>query len=216
MKMKKILALALAAVLLMAVTVAGTVAYLTDTTAEVSNVFEATGIDIDLKETKNPDGTENANGVTNWQAEMIPGMTYSKNPIVSVVRPTTDVDIWLFVKFEDSNIAALTYDPTLNKEEDGEVVGDNGWTKGDGNTIPENVYYRKVLKADTVECTCTTNPHWHMLDGDTVSIATTVTKATDGTIGGGSLKWTAYAIQVMGANNTEMDAEAAWTALGAN
>ncbi|MBR6668131.1 MAG: SipW-dependent-type signal peptide-containing protein, partial [Clostridia bacterium] len=52
---KKILVLALAAVLLVAVSVGGTVAFLQDRTQEIVNTFTTSNIDITLEESKNLD-----------------------------------------------------------------------------------------------------------------------------------------------------------------
>ena len=195
MKTKKILALALAAVLLVAVSVAGTLAYLADYTQPVLNTFSPAGIDINLDETE-----------TGWTMQMIPGTSKAKDPIVSVEKTTT-VDIFLFVKFEETvDENYLTYESTLTG---------NGWALVDGET---NVYYRPVT-ADEIKngiaCTdCRDDglAHWHLLADDEVSIADNVGANLD-QIPGGTMTWTAYAIQQMGSNNIVMSPEDAWAAL---
>lgn len=181
MKNKKILALALAAVLLVAVGVGGTLAWLADTTEEVKNTFTAAGIDITLEETEGlVDGK--------WEMQMIPGTSKAKNPVVTVEKATT-VDIILFVQFTETvNEDHLTYTSTLTDV--------NGWTYDE----QKKVYYRLVsaesVKTGTVVCDlCTdTDLHWHMLAGDEVEVKNTVTENTTG----GEMKWQAWAVQQTG------------------
>lgn len=190
----RILLTALAALLLVVVAVGGTVAWLTDTTDEIKNTFTAAGIDITLIETKNPDGTEVSEGVKNWSAKMIPGQTYAKNPVVTV-EDTTDVDIYLFVKFEETNTPStyLTYTSTLTTE--------NGWTKLD---VQDNVWYRVVGANDETKS-------WNLLQNDTIQVKDTVSKDNMSAAASAELKYTAYAIQK---DNVGTVAEA-WTKINA-
>ena len=182
MKMKKILALMLAALLLVAVGVGGTLAWLADTTEEVKNTFTAAGIDITLEETEGLVDNK-------WEMQMIPGTSKAKNPIVTVEDATT-VDIILFVQFTETvNEDELTYTSTL--------TANNNWTWDETN----NVWYRLVSAADVAkEFTCTENGcqdkdlHWHMLADDKVEVKNTVTANTTG----GEMKWQAWAVQQTG------------------
>lgn len=115
MKTKKILALALAAVLLVAVSVAGTVAYLTAVSPEVTNTFTESDISVDLKETV----------PTNQTAQVIPGVDIPKDPKVTV---TSNIDCYVFVRITEDLTASLTWD-----------IAD-GWNELDG---VDNVYWRK-------------------------------------------------------------------------
>lgn len=200
----RILLTALAALLLVVVAVGGTVAWLTDRSEQITNTFTTAGIDIELKETNKPDGTVVEDGVSDWSAQLIPGEKYAKNPVVSVLKET-DVDIWLFVKYDENNInpegkAALSYTSTLSET-------DSGWTqgtgKGDGgNGLPTDVWYRTV-EANTIAtatkgtCCDLEVLHWHLLKDDMVSIVDEITKdqIADGS---GTMTWTAYAIQKTG------------------
>lgn len=121
MKTKKILALALAAVLLVAVSVAGTLAYLVDSTKEIENTFTKSNVDIDLTETK-----------TDFQ--MIPGATIEKDPIVTVKAGSEDC--WVFVKVVESDdlLQYIDYDIA------------EGWKELDGVS---GVYYREAKAGDT-------------------------------------------------------------------
>lgn len=184
------------------ISIGGTIAWLTDSTDAVTNTFTAAGIDIALTETKAPDGSALANGAQ-WSAQLIPGKIYSKDPTVSVVS-TTDVDVYLFVKFEEDAKDYLDYTSTLTE--------DNGWTNGDGVGIPKNVWYRVVKVNDEKKS-------WNLLDGDKVTVKTSIVKkGTDvaGTnniampSGNTTLRYTAYAIQTEGFES----AAAAWAKIG--
>lgn len=114
--MKKKLTTVLAIVLVVALSVAGTYAYLTDKTGPVVNTFTVGNVNIDLTET-----------TTDYK--MIPGMTIHKDPMVTVKENSEDC--WLFVKVvkSDNFDSFLTYDMA------------NGWTALDG---VNGVFYRQV------------------------------------------------------------------------
>ena len=82
---KKTLALVLALTLLVAGVVGGTLAWLTDQTAEVKNTFTVGDINIGLTE-------------TTADYKMIPGNTIAKDPTVTV--KANSEACWLFVKVE--------------------------------------------------------------------------------------------------------------------
>ena len=80
---KRTLALILALVLVFGAAVGGTIAYLTDTTDPVTNTFTVGKVDITLTETFNTD-TDNDGTNDAWKAQLIPGTTYAKDPVVTV------------------------------------------------------------------------------------------------------------------------------------
>ena len=189
---KKTLALLLALVLVFGAAVGGTIAYLTDTTGPIANTFTVGKVDITLTETFNTD-TNNDQKNDAWQAQLIPGTTYAKDPVVTVTADSEDC--WLFVKFEEKNDAATYLNYTSN------LTAENDWTRGDGTNIPSNVWYRAVNKADATKS-------FHLLDGDTVTInSTAVTNENMNTAANAQLVYTAYACQK--ANMTAVDAWAA-------
>ena len=188
--MKKKLMTVLALVLVVAMSVAGTVAYLTDTTAPITNTFTVGKVDITLTETFNTD-TNGDQKNDAWQAQLIPGTSYTKDPVVTVTADSEDC--WLFVKFEEKNGAATYLNYTSN------LTAANGWTQGDGTNIPANVWYRAVNKADSTKS-------FHLLDGDTVKIdSTAVTNGTMNDAANAQLVYTAYACQ-----SANMTVNAAW------
>lgn len=111
---KKTLALVLALTLLVAGVVGGTLAWLTDQTAEVKNTFTVGDINIGLTET-----------TTDYK--MVPGNTIAKDPTVTV--KANSEACWLFVKVTESeNLDTfITY-----------AIAE-GWTE-----LQDGVYYREV------------------------------------------------------------------------
>jgi len=115
--MKKILVLSLAALLLVAVSVGGTVAYLTAQTTTVTNTFTESKVNITLTET------------TGETYKMVPGADIAKDPRVNVLANSEAC--WVFVKIEKEN----NFDTFLSFD-----VAD-GWSELDGVS---GVYYREV------------------------------------------------------------------------
>ena len=195
--MKKKLMTVLALVLVIAMSVAGTIAFLTDTTDPISNTFTVGKVDITLTETFNTD-TNNDQKNDAWQAQLIPGTTYAKDPVVTVTADSEDC--WLFVKFEEKNGAATYLNYTSN------LTAANGWTQGDGPNIPANVWYRAVDKAAT-------DTSFQLLAGNNtypdgcIGVKDTVTNENMDTASNAELVYTAYACQK--ANMTAVDAWAA-------
>lgn len=193
----KTLALVVVMMLVIGCTIGGTIAWLTDSTEEVKNTFTTSDIDITLTETWNTDS--DGNGTTDsWSAQMIPGYTYAKDPKVTVSGDS--VDCYLFVKFEENNSPStyLTYTSTLTKA--------NGWTHGtgeDGDKIPTNVWYRKVMASDTTK-------YWELLQDNTISVKDTVTKTNMQAAAQAELVYTAYASQLYKSAGTEFTPAEAW------
>lgn len=192
---KKTLALVLALTLLVAGVVGGTLAWLTATTGEVQNTFTVGDIQLTLTETPNTDTNKDEKPDV-WQAQIIPGYSYDKDPVVTI---DNKVDCYLFVKFEETNSKTyLDYTSTLTT--------DNGWTQGDGTNIPSNVWYRTVNVADTTKS-------WNLLAGNTVAVKSGLTNeqmttAASTTI---TMTYTAYACQLYKNNTETFTAAEAWT-----
>lgn len=195
----KALTMALALVLAVGCIVGGTVAWLSDTTSEVKNTFTSADIDIELTETFNTD-SNNDGTPDKWQAQIIPGYSYTKDPKVSVSN--TSVDCYLFVKFEENNSPStyLTYTSNLTAA--------NGWTQGDGISIPANVWYREVLASDATR-------EWKLLSNDKISVKETVTKGDMTNAAKAELVYTAYATQLYKDANTQFTATQAWENISA-
>lgn len=117
--MKKKLTTVLAIVLVVALSVAGTYAYLTDKTGPVKNTFTVGNVNIDLTET------------TGNSYKMVPGTTIGKDPKVTV--EANSEDCWLFVNVEKS----ANFDNFLAYD-----MAD-GWTE-----LKAGVFYRQVEASD--------------------------------------------------------------------
>ena len=111
---KKTLALVLALTLFVAGVVGGTLAWLTDQTAEVKNTFTVGDINIGLTET-----------TTDYK--MVPGNTIAKDPTVTV--KANSEACWLFVKVTES----------ANLDDFITYAIATGWTE-----LEAGVYYREV------------------------------------------------------------------------
>ena len=120
--MKKKLMTVLALVLVIAMSVAGTYAYLTHITAPITNTFTVGNIDIGLAE-------------TTTDFKMVPGCDIAKDPVVTV--DANSEDCWLFVRIDESS----------NLKDFISYAVAEGWTQGDGTNIPSKVWYRPVEAA---------------------------------------------------------------------
>lgn len=123
---KKALLLTLSAVLLVTVSVFGTMAYLTDKDT-VTNTFTVGNVKLELDEAKvNPDGsyvTDHENRVEGNTYHLIPGHTYIKDPTVTVKANSEDAYVRMFVDVEgiDQLKSALP-----NSEDTAKYYDENG------------------------------------------------------------------------------------------
>lgn len=207
--------IALTACLMIAVMVAsigGTLAWLTDQTAPLTNTFTVGDINIDLYE----HDPNNGNAVTRTGVtyQMIPGTSYSKDPVV-VVEANSE-KCYLFVEFTEENNASAYLDYAFN---------DSVWTQLDLTDTDESttVYYCivdksadaqsfQVLKGDntnregvvTVKNTIVKTA----VTGSDAPVMPNTTNASDLPM----LTFTAYAVQYdnVKAANGDADPNAAW------
>lgn len=160
--------------------IAGTVAWLTDTTDEVKNTFTTSGIEIELKE-------------NTTEYKMVPGHTIEKDPAATVLANSENC--WLFVEVTESD----NFDDFMTYE-----IAD-GWTLVEGTT---NVYARRVdgttNKIGTAYPVLKDNKVT-VLTTVTKEVMTELTDETKPT-----LTFKAYAVQLMKDNNTEFTAVEAW------
>lgn len=118
-KHTKILTMVLSLVLVVALSIGGTAAWLTAKTDPVLNTFTFGDIDITLTESDELD------------LKVVPGKTITKDPVATVIGGSEPC--WLFVELNQVHwLDELTYT----------IAAD--WTKGDGAKIPANVIYREV------------------------------------------------------------------------
>ena len=162
----KALLMSLCAVLLVAASVLGTMAYLTDS-KDVKNTFTVGNVTIKLDEAKvdemgnlvkNQDGTL-ADRVTQNEYKLLPNHTYTKDPTVTVLAPSVESYVRMKVTFNKaSQIIAMCTDPEY--AEDGPTGVENAFplirmvkfmeanaAKWDG-IIPDNMVDTEEMLAD--------------------------------------------------------------------
>ena len=122
----KALLLALCAVLLVAASVLGTMAYLTSQ-AEVTNTFTVGSVSITLDEAPvDANGKETTGGrVTENSYKLMPGHEYDKDPIVHVDPDSEDCYLFVIVKNEIADIESdAEGDKTVAAQ-----MAENGWNE---------------------------------------------------------------------------------------
>ncbi len=169
---KRTVALVLAIVLVFAVAVGGTVAYLTST-ANVKNTFTVGSVNIKLDEAKvTPDGkaVTPAERVTANDYKLMPGHEYTKDPTVTVLKGSEESYVRMKVTFNNAAaIIAMCTDPKYADEVTGvenafplirmvNFVEANA-AKWDG-IIPDNMVETGELLA---------NPKYFVKDNDTLT-----------------------------------------------
>ena len=211
--MKKTLTVLLALVLVIAMSVAGTMAYLTSTD-EVVNTFTVGKVQIKLDEAKaNPDGSlvPNADRVKANSYKLIPGHTYNKDPMVTVLEGSESSYIKMTVTFTKSAELDAIFKPN-GADMTSIFVGydstnwiDKGNTEdASANTRTYEFWYKEAVAAPDADVA---------LDAlfDKIVVPGTITNDQLKTIEGMTITVNAYAIQADGFAN----AEAAWAAYAA-
>lgn len=162
----KALLMSLCAVLLVAASVLGTMAYLTDS-KDVKNTFTVGNVAIKLDEAKvdengtqvvDKDGNPVAR-VTENEYKLLPGHTYTKDPTVTVLKPSVESYVRMKVTFNSASaLIAMCTDPEF--AEDGPTGVENAFplirmvkfveanaAKWDG-IIPDNMVDTEDMLAD--------------------------------------------------------------------
>lgn len=139
----KALLLSLCAVLLVAASVFGTMAYLTSKDAVV-NTFSVGSISLSLDEQDVDNSTSGENDRDKANAyHLLPGHTYVKDPIIHI-DPSSE-DAWIFVKVENG-IAAYEAANADGYTSIADQITANGWTE---LTDVTGVYYKGYTKGET-------------------------------------------------------------------
>ena len=152
---RKALLLALCAVLLVAASVFGTIAYLTDTEA-VTNTFTVGQISMSMDEAKVNEagqklntedevwetGDTYADRVTDNTYHLLPGMTYSKDPIIHV--DANSENAYIFIKVDNNGIEAIEETAAGYTNVAAQILA-NRWTwwRNDGNV---HYFYQEYTK----------------------------------------------------------------------
>lgn len=191
----KALLLTLCAVLLVTASVLGTMAYLTSTD-EVKNTFTVGSVAITLDETDVDDSTPNAERDQANSYKLMPGHSYTKDPIVHVA--STSEDCYLFVKVENE-ITAIEDEQTVAAQ-----MAAKGW---DAVVGADGVY---VYTQNSAPAVVVGGSNVTVFDNFTIS--GTVDNATLATYNNKTITVTAYAIQADGF--ADKTASEIWTAAG--
>ena len=209
MKMKtrnKIMLLALCMVALIAVSVLGTMAYLTSTDT-VTNTFTVGKVAITLDEAKVNDAgvaVTPAERVKANSYKLMPGHSYTKDPTVHVTDGSENC--YIFVKVENgiSAFEAANEEGTDGYKTIATQITTNGWTKLAG---VDNVYYRSYTNGENAQKSFTVFSNFKIADNANNAEATK-TSWNAVTAENTKITVTAYAIQADGF----ADAAAAWAA----
>lgn len=210
MKARKILVSLAALALVAAISIGGTIAYLTSTD-EVVNTFTVGNVAIKLDEAKaNTDGSlvPNAERVKANSYKLLPGHTYNKDPMVTVLSGSETSYIKMTVTFSKANELDAIFAPTgaeLTSIFNGYDAAN--WTyKGNTKNTTDNTrtyefWYKEAVGAPTADVA---------LDAlfDSITVPGTITNEQLATIAGMTITVNAYAIQADGFAT----ADAAWTA----
>lgn len=193
----KALLLTLCAVLLVTASMLGTMAYLTDNKT-VTNTFTVGQVQITLDEEDTDNSTPGADRDKANAYHLLPGHTYTKDPIVHV--NSTSEDCYLFVKVANE-IAEIEGETTVAAQ-----MAAKGWVAVDGVT---GVYVYTQSNAPAV-----VEGDSNVTVFDNFTISGTVDNATLATYNNKTITVTAYAIQADGFEGKS--AKEIWTNAGFN
>ena len=204
----KALLLTLCAVLLVAASVMGTMAYFTSTD-EVKNTFTIGQIKINLDEAKaNADGSlvEGADRVKANSYKLLPGYTYNKDPMVTVLEGSESSYVKMTVTFSNAKELDAIFAPTgadmtsiFNGYDSATWIYKGNTEDTTANTRTYEFWYKEAVGAPDADVE---------LDAlfDSITVPGTITNAQLATIEGMTITVNAYAIQAAGFT----DAADAW------
>lgn len=210
MKLKKILTLACCAVLLVCISVGATVAYLTSTD-EVVNTFSVGNVQIKLDEAKaNTDGTlvDGADRVKANSYKLLPGHTYAKDPMVTVLNGSESSYVKMTVTFSKAKELDAIFAPNganmtsiFNGYDSANWLDKGNTEDNNANTRTYEFWYKAPVAALNGDVA---------LDAlfDSITVPGSITNAQLETIAGMTITVNAYAIQADGFGT----AEQAWAA----
>lgn len=210
-KLRKLLTLVSCAVLLVCVTIGATVAYLTSTD-EVVNTFSVGKVAIKLDEAEaNADGTlvEGAARVKANSYKLLPGHTYNKDPMVTVLKDSEPSYVKMTVTFTKAAELDAIFAPngagmtSIFKDYDATKWLYKGNTKDTvNNTRTYEFWYNTTVEAPTADVALEPLFKQIVMPGN-------INNAQLNTIEGMTITVNAYAIQADGFNGS---ADAAWKA----
>lgn len=207
---KKAMLMTLCAIILVVATVFGTMAYLTSTD-EVVNTFTVGNVAIKLDEAKvNTDGSlvTGADCVKVNSYKLLPGHTYNKDPMVTLLAGSETSYVKMTVTFSKANELDAIFAPNgadltsiFNGYDAANWIAKGSTKDATANTRTYEFWYKEAVGAPTADVA---------LDAlfDSITVPGTITKEQLATIKGMTITVNAYAIQADGFAN----ADAAWKA----
>lgn len=210
MKKFKALLVVACALLLVAASVFGTMAYLTSTD-EVKNTFTVGKVNIKLDEAQvNADGTPvaNAERVKANEYKLLPGHTYNKDPMVTVLSGSESSYVKMTVTFSKANELDAIFAPNganltsiFNGYSAANWIAKGNTKDATANTRTYEFWYKEAVGAPNADVA---------LDAlfDSITVPGAITAEQLATIEGMTITVKAYAIQAEGF----ADATAAWAA----
>lgn len=207
---KKAMLMTLCAIILVVATVFGTMAYLTSTD-KVVNTFTVGNVAIKLDEAKaNTDGSlvTGADRVKANSYKLLPGHTYNKDPMVTVLNGSEASYIKMTVTFSKASALDAIFAPTgadltsiFNDYDSKNWIYKDNTKDATADTRTYEFWYKEAVGAPTADVA---------LDAlfDSITVPGTITKEQLATIEGMTITVNAYAIQADGF----ADADAAWAA----
>lgn len=164
------------------ISIGGTIAWLTDKTDAVTNTFTTADINIDLTETWNADDPNDSDTqFDHWEAKLVPGTIYVKDPKVTVNAGSEACWLFVHVDAKNNNISftnANNQTVTLNNVIDYSVL--NGWKPvtwtANEETVAKDGYYYKEIDATTAK----KGESYYVLTGGTDQYANGKVKINEG------------------------------------
>ena len=203
----KALLMSLCAVLLVAASVLGTMAYLTSND-KVKNTFTVGNVAITMDETDVDDSTPNKERDQANSYKLIPGHTYNKDPMVTVLKGSESSYIKMTVTFSKAAELDAIFAPTgadmtsiFNGYDSTNWIYKGNTEDTEANTRTYEFWYKAAVAAPDGDVA---------LDAlfDSITVPGSITNEQLKTIEGMTITVNAYAIQADGFAN----AEAAWAA----
>ena len=165
--MKKTLTIVMAMVLVAAVAITGTLAYMSAQAAPVTNTFKFGSMTIELDESKvNENGQiitgEGAMRVKENTYKVAPGATVAKDPTVHVVKGSEKCYVYVSVQ---NNML-------INDKEVASYTPNTGWTKIGENTAKHTVVYKYAQAVDASSATQDLTPVFSQVtfDGNDITL----------------------------------------------
>lgn len=148
---KKVLLGGVAALALVGTSVFGTYMYLTSKTDKVTNTFTVGKVAITLDEQDVDNSTADKDRDTkNTYADILPGHTYVKDPIVHVIKNSEDCYLFVEVNnqfgIESGHVAADTDKGIKEYKTIAEQMSANGWTAVNNGNV---YYYESIVTKNT-------------------------------------------------------------------